>query len=278
MTEQLHSPLPDLRAPAPNFSVREYARTAFGTHRPSIALETFEQQPLTSDTLRVLAYIQAVEHATMNHLRNVLVTPSHKDARVTAFLTTWAFEKYWIADAIGAILAKHDVAAIMAQTVRHRIAAQARNFVDRFSPIRESLVANQLGVDVIAVHMSIGAVDSWLSQAAYSRIEALEPHPELTKILEKIRAIKDRHLEFFLPQAEFRLDESARARKLTARRLKREPFPTGSNERAHSETAYFFDHLFASASHLLDEIDARIDALPGQNGLHLMRRRLKAAL
>jgi hypothetical protein len=276
MTEQLQSPLPDLRAPAPNFSVREFARTAFGTHRPEIALEKFEEQPLNDETLRVLVYVQAVEHATMNHLRNVLVTPSHKDARVTAFLTTWAYEKYWIADAIGVILSKHNVAAIMAQSARHKVAASLRNFVDRFSPIRESFVANQLGVDMIAVHMAIGAIDSWLSQAAYSRIEALEPHPELVKILEKIRGIKARHLEFFVPQAEFRLEESVKARKLTAKRLKREPFPTGSNERAHTENHFFFEHLFASATHLLDEIDARIDALPGQNGLHLMRRRLKA--
>jgi hypothetical protein len=282
MTEQLKTgaadtPGPDLRAPAPNFSVREYARTAVGTHRPELDLERFVEQPLSAATLRVLVQVQAVEHATMNHLRNVLVTPSHKDARVTAFLTTWAFEKFWIADAIGAVLSKHDVAAIKSQSTKHRIAASVRSFRDRFSPIRESLVANHIGVDMIAVHMAIGSIDTWLSLAAYSRLEALEPHPELVRTLERIRGIKDRHLEFFVPQAEFRLEESAGARKLTAKRLKREPFPTGSNEQPHSENFYFFEHLFASASHLLDEIDARIDALPGQNGLSLMRKHLKAA-
>ena len=40
----------------------------------------------------------------MAHLRNVLVTPTHKDARVTAFLVTWAYEKFWIADALPAIV------------------------------------------------------------------------------------------------------------------------------------------------------------------------------
>ena len=282
MTEQLKTgaadtPGPDLRAPAPNFSVREYARTAVGTHRPELDLDAFVETPLSAATLRVLVQLQAVEHATMNHLRNVLVTPSHKDSRVTAFLTTWAFEKFWIADALGAVVGKHDVAAITAQSAKHRVAASARRFFDRFSPIRESLVANHIGVDMIAVHMAIGSVDTWLSLAAYSRIEALEPHAELARTLERIRSIKERHLEFFVPQTEFRLEESAGARTLTAKRLKREMFPTGSNEQPHSENSYFFEHLFASAPHLLDEIDSRVDALPGQNGLSLMRKHLKAA-
>ena len=276
MTDQLQTPPVDLRAPAPNFSVREFARTAVASHRSELDLEIFENQPLSADTLRVLAYAQAVEHATMNHLRNLLVTPTHKDARVTAFLTTWAFEKYWIADAIGAVLSKHNLVAVQAQLVKHKVAASVRNLIDRFSPIRESLVANHLGVDVIATHMAIGSIDTWLTQAAYARISELESHPELTKILTRIRAIKDRHLEFFVPQADFRLEESAKARTICVKRLKREPMPTGSNEQPHSETSFFFSHLFSTATHLLDEIDARIDALPGQNGLSLMRRRLKS--
>ena len=43
----------------------------------------------------------------MEHLRNLLVTATHKDARVTAFLVTWAFEKFWMADAIDAVLVAH---------------------------------------------------------------------------------------------------------------------------------------------------------------------------
>lgn len=277
MTDIVKPPAVDLRAPAPNFSVREYARTAVGSHRSQLDLEQFDVQPLSTETLRVLAYAQAVEHATMNHLRNLLVTPTHKDARVTAFLTTWAFEKFWIADAISAVLSRHDLVAVQAQMVRHKVAARVRNLVDRFSPIRESLVANHLGVDVIASHMAIGSIDTWLTQAAYKRLSELEPHPELGRILARIREIKDRHLEFFVPQAEFRLEESVKAQVISARRLKHEPMPTGSNERPHSENSFFFTHLFSTATHLLDEIDARIDALPGQNGLSLMRRRLKVA-
>lgn len=44
----------------------------------------------------------------MSSLRNVLVTPLPKDARVTAFLVTWAFEKFWIADALQLVLTAND--------------------------------------------------------------------------------------------------------------------------------------------------------------------------
>jgi hypothetical protein len=276
MTEQLEASARDERAPAPNFSVREFARTAVGTHRPHLQLGEFDTQPLSAETLRVLSYARAVEHATMNHLRDVLVTPTHKDARVTAFLTTWAFEKFWIADALDAVLEKHERWEIAPQSARHTVAASVRSFFDRYSPIRESLVAGRIGEDIVAVHMAIGAIDSWLSLAAYSRIASIEPHPELDRILERIRGVKSRHLEFFAPQAEFRLDESARARALTTKRLKREPFPTGSKDREHSETSYFFSHLFAPTPHLLDEVDLKIDSLPGQSGLSLMRKRFEA--
>src|SRR6188472_3556089 len=90
--------------PAPDFDVREYARTAVASHRDELNVEVYRTQPLTAATLRVLSYLQIVERATMTHLRAVLVTATHKDARITAFLTTWAFEKYWIADALEQIV------------------------------------------------------------------------------------------------------------------------------------------------------------------------------
>jgi hypothetical protein len=276
MTDQLEAPMPDLRAPAPDFSVREYARTAVGSHREHLDLDAFTAEPLSRDTVRVLSFLQAIEHATMNHMRDLLVTPTHKDARVTAFLTTWAFEKFWIADALAAVLSKHTQLTVQAQATKHRITGTFHRVADRFSPIRESLVANSIGVDVIATHVAAGTIDTWLSQAAYERIAEQEPHPELVTILDRIRGIKARHLEFLLPQAEFRLEESAGARKLARKRLGRADWPTGARFQPRSETTFFFTHLFEAASHVLDEIDARIDALPGQSGLHLMTTYAKA--
>ena len=88
-----------MRFPAPDFDVRDYARDAAASHRDELGLDGYKSHPLSTESLRLIRYLQIIERATMTHLRGVLVTATHKDARITAFLTTWAFEKYWIADA-----------------------------------------------------------------------------------------------------------------------------------------------------------------------------------
>ena len=256
--------------PAPDFDVRAYARTAVGNLREGLKLDAYATASLGSETLRCISYLQAVERATMQHLRNVLVTPTHKDARITAFLTTWAYEKYWIADALTAVLNAHDALTVSRRA--NPIVRFFRELAERFSPIRESLVANQIGVDMLAVHMSIGAIDGWLTQAAYTRIAALEPNAELSTTIDTILNIKARHLTFFEPQSEYRLAASPRAQKLTRSRLRRSSWPIGADDLAKRDTRFFFDRLFRSSPGLAKGIDEAIDGLPGLRGLGLIQR------
>ena len=254
----------DLSAyPAPHFDVREFARTAAGSHRDELDLDAYRQAPLAPDTLRALAYLQVIERATMTHLRSVLVTATHKDARITAFLVTWAYEKYWIADALEQILLAHQPEGAETDKV-------FRTPVER--TIRESIFANIVGVPMIAVHMTLGTVDEWLTQAAYGRIAELANNEQLATTLTTFRSVKERQLEFFEAQSRFRLGDSPRARSLTRRRLTKTPWPIGAKAEPAEETRYFYEHLFSGAPDLVAELDARIDSLPGQSGLSLIRK------
>jgi hypothetical protein len=264
MPEHKEASVDIMRFPAPDFDVREYARDAAGSHRDELGLEIYRTNPLSADTLRILRYLQIIERATMTHLRSVLVTATHKDARITAFLTTWAFEKYWIADAFEQIGLAHqpegtdvDRAPFITPTER---------------TIRESIVANIIGLPMIAVHMTLGTIDTWLSQAVYGRLAALESHPQLTATLEKFTALKERQLHFFEAQARYRLTESGYSRRLTRKRIAKTPWPIGAKAEPAHETEYFFQRLFGSARELLAELDARIDTLPGQSGLSILRK------
>lgn len=250
--------------PAPHFDVRDFARTAAGSHRERLGLETYRTTPLTDDTLRVLRYLQIVERATMTHLRSVLVTATHKDARVTAFLVTWAYEKYWIADALEQIILGHAPEGTEADK------SPFRTPVER--TIRESIFANIVGVPMIAVHMSLGTVDEWLTQAAYRRIIELDPNEQLGRTIADFLSVKERQLDFFEAQARFRLTESPRGRSLTRKRLAKTPWPIGAKAEPDSETRWFFTHLFRDAPDVVDEVDARVDTLPGQSGLRLIRK------
>lgn len=265
---EYNAPAPS-RGPAPDFDVRAYARTAVGNLREGLDLSLYESAPLSPETLRALSVLEVVERSTMLHLRNVLVTPTHKDARITAFLTTWAFEKYWVADAIAAVLSAH--ASVPVAKRRPAVVRFFRELAERFAPIRESLVANRIGTDVIAVHMAIGVIDGWLTQAAYARIAALEPHPELDSTIETILGIKARHLSFFEPQAEFRLGQSTGAQKLARTRLRKLDWPIGADEVPRADTAFFNHHIFSSPG-LATSIDDAIDGLPGLRGLHLIEK------
>src|SRR5688500_15777566 len=97
------SPSTEPAEPA-EFDVRAFARTAHGSLRDDLDLDAVAAAPLPPDVVAALGALAVLEGATMAHLRNVLVTNTHKDARVTAFLVTWAFEKFWIADALRAIV------------------------------------------------------------------------------------------------------------------------------------------------------------------------------
>jgi hypothetical protein len=253
-----------MRFPAPDFDVREFARSAFGSHRDTLGLEQYREHPLDPSTLRVLRYLQVVERATMTHLRGVLVTATHKDARITAFLTTWAYEKYWIADALEQIQLAHAPEGTEPDRAPFTTPPERT--------IRESIFANIVGLPMIAVHMTLGTVDQWLSVAAYGRLSELAGNAQLTDTLTTFIDIKKRQLEFFEPQARFRLTESKQARRLARRRLARTPWPIGAQAEPVSETRFFFSHLFSAVADRIAELDTRIDALPGQAGLFLIRK------
>src|SRR5262245_54107788 len=72
-----------------------------------IDLDDFRRQPLDDTTLRCLQYMHDVEYHTVCYLRDLLVTPAHRDPDVTTFLTLWNVEEYFHGEALGAVLHAH---------------------------------------------------------------------------------------------------------------------------------------------------------------------------
>ncbi|MGK9146468.1 hypothetical protein KXS11_02415 [Plantibacter flavus] len=257
--------------PAHDFSVRDYAKSAVGSRRKDIDVEAFAATPLSAETVALLRALSDIERATMQYLRGVLVTPTHKDARVTAFLITWAYEKYWITDTLDTVLKANGTPRITGRTKNLR--SRFRGFRDRFAPIGQAVVANVLGEDIIAWHMTIGTVDDLITRAAYASVREREPHPALDRLIDEILETKARHLVFFEAQARDRLATSPRAQGITRRRIRSAVWPTGSDAHGPQQTARFAALVFRSTATWSDPavtaIDASIDALPGQSGLHL---------
>jgi hypothetical protein len=261
-----------------SFQVDKYARQAAPVRYDDLDLTTaFRDQPLSDDTLRVLRYMCDIESHTICYLRDVLVTPSHTDPEVTTFLTMWNYEEYWHGEVLADVLAAHGIATGPDHVRQLR---SRQGWRDRLAPIRQSLLANLIGDDFVATHMSWGAVNEWLTHAGYTRLSQIEQHPVLTEVLRRIAAQETRHIAFYATQARERLARSSRARRLTRLALSKAWQPVGANVMPRAEVRHLLRHLLGGSDGAKEasRIDARIDTLPGLEGLQLVRSRIARLL
>lgn len=242
------------------FDVREFARTARGSHRGELDLEALSADGVDAEAARLIRTMRDLERHTMERMRNVLVTATHKDARVTAFLTTWAFEKFWIADALDAVLTAtgHDLASIGGARRRSRFER-----AERRGPVARAIAGNIAGPELVAAHVTTGLIDEWITTAAYRRLGEIAPAVRPTADL--IVGLKARHILFFATEAERRLAESARARRLAAREVKRSAWPLGAIDRSADDRSAFEAVVFGGAAGAAraGEIADRVAGLPG---------------
>lgn len=260
------SSTPSSVASGARFDVRGFARSARGNHRETLRLSEFATDPLSADSIRSLRYLARLESGTMEQLRNLLVTATHKDARITAFLVTWAFEKFWIADALDAVLEangqpkSHDA---VEGSQRHSHAEA----VERRGPIRRAVTGFIQGVSIIGVHVTTGLVDEWVTRAAYDRLDASSNSPALSATIATIVSVKERHCAFFDDEARRRLADDPKAVALTRSSLERQAWPLGAVDRADEDRLHFETSVFGDAAGRASaaDIGRRVAGLPGMN-------------
>jgi hypothetical protein len=245
-----------------DFDVREFARTAQGSHRGQLDLDAITTSGLGSDAIRLLRLLRDLERSTMQRMRNLLVTATHKDARVTAFLTTWAFEKFWIADALDAVLeATGDDLHSSAPAGGLRRAVMERQ--ERRGPVARAIQGNIDGPQIVAAHVATGLVDEWITQVAYRRLGELATG--LHSVVDLVNGIKDRHIRFLSEEAQRRLASSAKARKLAIRELTNMVWPVGAVEHSDEDRTFFDEIVFGAENGRAEvrRIQDLIAALPG---------------
>jgi hypothetical protein len=231
----------------------------------------FRDRPLDAATLRCLRYMHDVEHHTVCYLRDLLLTPAHKDPDITAFLTFWAYEEHFHGEALGQVLAAHDepAGAPRIASLRRRL-----GLADRLAPLTHLLGSALMGSSFIALHMTWGAVNEWTTQAGYARLSQRAGHPVLAELLQRIMRQEGHHIDVYAGQAADRLAHDARAQRVTRFALRHLWRPVGANVMPEPEVHFLIGHLFGGAKGeaLAARIDRRIDRLPGLDGLHLIGR------
>jgi hypothetical protein len=249
-----------------SFDIREYARTARGNHRGRLDLSAVAQTPLPVEALGLVRTLRDLERTTMQRMRNVLVTATHKDARVTAFLTTWAFEKYWLADALDAVLdAAGESRAMTEFTAAPRKTLGER--VERRGPVARAIAGNIAGPALVDAHITTQLVDEWIGQTAYRKLGELAA--ALGSVVETVLEVKARHIRFFAEEAQRRLAGSRRGRRLARKELKRMAWPVGATELPADERDAFEAIVFGGPEGRAeaDRIASLVGSLPGMQSV-----------
>ena len=253
------------------FDIDAYQRQVAPVSLDGIDFAAFRDRPLSPETLRCLRYMHDVESHTVCYLRDLLVTPSHADPRVTTFLTLWNYEEHWHGLALAKVLEAHGepAGAERIGPMRKRLGAG-----DRVAPILNAVLGASLGEAFVAVHMAWGAVNEWSTQAGYARLAARADHPVLTELLDRIQRQEARHVAFYATEARRRLAESPKARRLVRWALRHKWAPVGSSVMPREETVFLLRHLLSGVEGdtAVARLDANVHRLPGLDGLHIVRR------
>ena len=253
------------------FCIETYKARTDRLRWDDLDLRGFASAPLDQDALRCIRYMHDVEYHTVCYLQDLLNSPAHTDAEITAFLSFWVFEEFWHGEALAAVLDAHGEPSGQARvaTMRRRLEAAGR-----LRPALMMAGSALAGKDFIAVHMAWGAINEWTTQAGYSRLSQRAARPLLSELLSRIMRQEGRHIDFYASQAATRLSASRRAQKVTRWALQRFWTPVGAGIKEPSEVRFMADHLFGDADGLraVRRIDRCVDRLPGLSGLHLAER------
>ncbi|UOE45725.1 hypothetical protein [Agromyces larvae] len=259
---------------ADDFDLAAYTRTAHGSHRAAIAGlgPPDALAGLGPSELALVALLRDLEGGTMAYLRRVLVTPTHKDARVTAFLVTWAFEKFWIADALGVVLEANGTHAADASELRPRGHRRARR-----GPVPRALGALFAGPPLVAAHLVSLAASDAVTRAAYASLAATTPSTSTAALYRRLAAVDERQGRFLRSEAAARLDPRApgadHAVRLARRELRAELYPLGMADRPPADRVRFTRAVFGRGASAVDAALADVAALPGIDRPTLARMR-----
>ncbi|MGY5765722.1 acyl-ACP desaturase [Brachybacterium sp. DNPG3] len=250
------------------FDLDQFAETSEPVKYEDLDFDTFETQPLDDQTLRSLRYMCDVEFHTSCFLRDMLVTPSHREEEAGGFMTMWNREEFWHGEALAAVLARHGIIVDYDELKAKRVKL---GWAGAMSSFKQSAMSNLVGTDFVAVHMTWGAANELSAVAAYRRLAAMTDHPALSPLLKRIAQQETRHVAFYTTQGRERLEASEAARKLVRLILSKVWKPVGSGMMEESEVKHVMGHLFHGKLDELDKLDKRIQKLPGLDGLTIFR-------
>jgi len=218
-----------------------------------------------------------IEAYTVIFMRDLLATHAAFDPDVTAFMSCWNFEEFWHGEAFSRLLGEAgipiapDFAPVAADsaypTRRRRIHwirrhIGARGYTSHLGTLLGSAIADR---DFVAIPMAWGMINELTTARGYHWIMEQTRNQPLIQVLQAISKQERRHFAFYRAQARFRMERSARARRVVRWSLDHLWAPVGTGIRPQEETDFVVTYLFNNPDGiaLIRDMDATIAELPG---------------
>lgn len=247
-----------MSAPTAGFDVRAYMRAPIQL-RPTDG-DVMAMNALPAPALSALGYLWQIERTALVRMRDVLVTPTHAETRVSAFLTTWAYEQHWLAATLQRLL--DTSGRPFPELVDTKLGQMRRSWDDRAHPAVAAIATNLMGAEITGAHMVTAWLDTAVLTLTYRRLGEIEPG--LKELTEAITQMKNRHLDFYAEEANTRLARSATARRIARSAVTRWRFPGTHYAGPAPARAHIFPLFTDPASRAaLEKINSTAAAFPG---------------
>src|SRR5690606_3070466 len=124
------------------FDLDRFALSSEPVKMDDLDFSAFEREPLDAATLRSLRYMCDVEYHTSCCLRDLLVTPSHREEEAGGFMTMWNREEFWHGEALSAVLSRHGINVDYDEVKAKRVKLGWR---EAQAPMKQSALAKLAG-------------------------------------------------------------------------------------------------------------------------------------
>src|SRR5699024_6394720 len=210
------------------FDLRRFAESSEPVKYEDLDFDTFLSQPLDEQTLRSLRYMCDVEYHTSCFLRDLLVTPSHREEDAGGFMTMWNREEFWHGEALAAVLAKHGIIVDYDELKAKRVKL---GWAGALGPLKQSVMSNLVGSDFVAVHMVWGAGDDVSAGARYRGLGGMTDQPPPSPRLQRIAEQGTLHVASYTSEGRQRLQAAEGGERIVRLSRSRVWKPVGSGMR-----------------------------------------------
>lgn len=193
----------------PEVLYTEFDVGAFTRHaRGRIDVNHDAVDPFDAITAADLAFLWRLDSAGLSETRAILSSWTGNEARITAFIATWAFERMWLGRAVHDLLSA--VGEVPEPRGRLHLGARAREvWIERLMPMVAPPVAAVLGEATTSGHMIRMALQEASLRAAYAEmLPRLEG--EAHRVVEEVVAQRATFVDFFHQEASARIARSGK--------------------------------------------------------------------